>query len=292
MDPQTNDLLRKTKQKRKKQINKKKNTSVVQTSGVASESAKKTRRNYASTVLIALIALAVAGASVFVWQKEYAERKIEQTKKEADGIKIDFENRMSELKDKLAGIEIENNELKTENQELAVKTELLNSAKMKFTEPRLGISFEYPAIFGEVKLEIIEDNGNKFFKGKLAGNEKLVFGGVADNFKTGASTTAEFLNTTGFSKKKGKYFYKSTGVEYEIQPLNIVKLPSGSEGLVVDKKSFAQKELSVDLGENIGALVNLNSSDFEGIGFINQDISLLPLIDFAAMIESVEISNK
>ncbi|MBU4455427.1 hypothetical protein KJ586_02870, partial [Patescibacteria group bacterium] len=67
------------------------------------------------------------------------------------------------------------------------------------------------------------------------------------------------------------------------------KLGNGGEALIVDKNSFGDKEQNAGIGEDIGALFNLNNKDFSGLVFLNQDLGRLSLIDFGAMLETMEI---
>lgn len=292
MDPQTNEAnipVKKKIIKKKKKIIKKDS---VRKQPFSVNSEKPAERSSFARVAAVIIVAAIVGIGMFIWQKEVIKKTVGEVKKEADSSKIDFENRLSDLKDKLTGIESENIELKTTNEELKEKTELLAAAKMEFSDSELGIAFEYPAILGEINLTISdgEEGEGKKFIGRFSDNDKLIFGGVsADYGKSGATTTATFIDALGFVKKKGKYYYRSPSADYEIQPANIVNLKQGGQALIIDKNSFGDKEQNAGIGEDIGALFNLNNKDFSGLAFLNQDLEKLSLIDFGAMLETVEV---
>jgi hypothetical protein len=271
---------------KKKKITKE---SYVKKQALSNDNIKPAKRGLLATVMAVITVAAIVGIGIFVWQKEVIKKNVGEVKKEADSSKIDFENRLLNLKDKLTGVESENTELKTTNEELKEKAELLAIAKMEFSNSELGIAFEYPAILGEVNLSISDEEGGKKFIGRFSDNDKLIFGGVsADYGKSGTTTPAAFIDALGFAKKKGKYYYRSPSADYEIKPANIIKL-GGGEALIVDKNSFGDKEQNAGIGEDIGALLNLNNKDFSGLVFLNQDLGRLSLIDFGAMLETVEV---
>lgn len=253
-------------------------------------------KSFLSTFLAVIVISLIAGGTVYAWQKNTGEKKVNQAKQETDSIKIDFENRLSSLKDKLSGIESENDSLKTTNEDLKDKADLLADAKIEYSNPELGISFEYPASFGEVKVTTSNGETGKTFKGEF-NNNKLFFGGVTADYSRATGTEAEFTDTLGYEKKKTVYYYKyaaekNKAVEYKINPISAVKTKNG-EALVVDKKSFvdAQGKPQININENIGAVVNLKKGGFAGMAFVNQDLGIFPLIDFGAMLESIEITN-
>ncbi len=290
MDPQTNNTIIPVKKKAVKKKKKIIRKDPVKKQAFYSDSGKPAKRGLPAKAITVIIAAAIVGIAVFIWQKEAIKKNVDEVKKESDSAKIDFENRLSDLKDKLTGVESENIELKTSNEELKEKAELLAIAKMEFSDSELGIAFEYPAVFGEVNLLISDEEGGKKFTGRFSNNDKLIFGGVsADYGKSGTTTPAAFIDALGFAKKKGKYYYRSPAADYEVKPANIVKLGGGGEALIVDKNSFGDKGQDVGIGEDAGVLLNLNSKDFPGLAFLNQDLEKFPLIDFGAMLETVEV---
>ena len=84
---------------------------------------------------------------------------------------------------------------------------------------------------------------------------------------------------------------------YEVNPAKVVDI-GGEEAILLDKNSFVQEDqedneaVPVDIGENVGFLVNLDNSEFSGIGFLNSDFSALPLAEFEDLIKTLKIINK
>lgn len=285
-----NEIVKKT---RKKTASAQKKNSAPE---IKYESASKERKSFLSTLIMIVATSLIVGGTVYTWQKNNVEKKVNQVKQETDSIKIDFENRLSGLKDKLSGVETENNSLKTTNDDLKAKVDLLADAKLNYTSPDLGVSFEYPASLGEVKLAISSGETGKVFKGEFSGNSKLFFGGVAADYSKATGTEAEFTDTLGYEKKKNVYYYeyaaeKNKPMQYKINPINIIKTKSG-EALMVDKKSFvdAQEKPQININENIGAIINIKKGGFTGMAFVNQDLGAFSLIDFGAMLESMDVN--
>src|SRR3989339_708059 len=226
-----------------------------------------------------------------------AEKKT-STRKPARQTRIDFEARISNLEDKIDGIETEKSSLLTENEELKKKAELIESAKLKFTDSMLGLSFEYPARFGKVNVQITEKGDGKIVRGEFLENDKFSFGCVSRELPENENVQKlSFLDSQGFLEDdKGYYFFAQgkDSKDYKLNPAKIINFEKG-KALLVDKKSFVtstnEEDLMVDIGENVGALINLNSEICRGLSFINSDFGMLPLNDFIEVVESMQLTN-
>src|SRR3989339_828897 len=93
------------------------------------------------------------------------------------------------------------------------------------------------------------------------------------------------------------YYFFAQGKDskdYKLNPAKIINFEKG-KALLVDKKSFVtstnEEDLMVDIGENVGALINLNSEICRGLSFINSDFGMLPLNDFIEVVESMQLTN-
>ncbi len=257
------------------------------------------RSNFALTLIVAVITGAVVGSSIYVWQSRSGEKNINDVRQDARKVRMDFEQRLNQLKNKLTGVETENQKLKDTTKDLEERAKLLEGAKKDFFDPEIGITFEYPAIFGEVNLEMIEGVSGKKVKGTFSKNDKLVFGAVGMDYKPKSSSTKiDFIESQGYYKKRDKFYFQPIGTtkstDYEIVPSKEIETENGL-ALLVDKKSFVIDEeadgASVDIGENIGAIVNFKTGDFKGISFLNQDLGLMPLENFENMLASIKISE-
>ena len=230
-----------------------------------------------------------------------ADRDVEKISSDARSTRQEFEKRLDNLKEKLSGTEKEKEELLETKEELEEKTKLLENAKKNYASEKLGFSFLYPAIFGEVEIEIIEAATGTKFIGEFSKNDKLIFGGVsADYERAGTSSAIAFIDTLGFIDKKNKYYYQPYGnnknTDFEIQPAKIVGY-RGGEALLLDKKSFVgQDEFTenagkpfADIGENLGGLFNLKQDEYKGVAFVNMDFSLMSAETFAEMLKTIEV---
>ncbi len=274
---------------------------------VASKDAKASKKvssrkkgGFFSSLIIIIITAVVVGGAIYAWQSRNTEKSVNSIEKSARDARMDFDQRLKQLKNKLIGIESENQKLKNTTKELEEKAKLLEGAKRDFVDNELGISFEYPAIFGEVKLLISDGGDGKKFQGTFSKNKKLIFGGISPDFYSPASTTDKIslLETQGYYKKRDKFYLQIAGAknatDYEIIPTDKIEL-NKSLILLVDKKSFATSSknnlLPIDIGENIAAIVNLEIGDFRGVSFINKDFSVLPLQNFKNLLNSIKIKE-
>ena len=192
-------------------------------------------------IAVVIVVIIICGA-LFTWQKNVSEKNVNQIREEVRGTETFIQKKLSDLENKLKGIESENVELKTANEELEGKANLLAGAKKEFSSPELGISFNYPALFGEVSLTISDGKTGKIFRGIFSNNNKLSFGGVSQNFSRPAtSTLVNILDTSGFKKRLTGYYFKHVSeqavTDYEIEPLDVIK--SKSSIVLINKGSFA-----------------------------------------------------
>ena len=261
---------------------------------------KKEKKSFLSILISVILTALVVGGIIYVWQQQGQEKSLNKLSEDAREARMEFEQRLNNIKNKLSGTEKEKDELKSEYEELKEKAELLKSAKLHFSDSEIGISFDYPAVFGEVKVAILEGATGTSFLGEFTENEKLVFGGISVDYENDASSSEiNFMDTSGYYSKRNKYYFQESGddksTDYEIQPAKIIGLKDG-EALLVDKKSFinqdeftiARGDKYINIGENVGGLVNLKGEIYKGLGFINSDFGMMPLTDFEEMLKSVE----
>jgi hypothetical protein len=171
----------------------------------------------------------------------------------------------------------------------------------KYTNAELGLSFEYPARFGDVKVEIMiggkagGQTGEKLI-GSFSQQEQLEFGGITEDFSAGRSGL--LTDTRGFLEKNGHYYFKFVSAkpveDYEVLPKEVIVKNFGKI-LVLDNQSFEGERYGVEgpvLGVGAGrlaALVNLKNSKFPGLVFYDWDIQEIPLAEFKAILNSLNI---
>ena len=256
---------------------------------------KAGKKGIFSHLLVFAVTTAIVGGGIYYWQSGVGEEGIDKLRKDARNTRINLESRLSDIKNKLQGMESENEELKETKKELEEKTTLLDGALKKYSNSDLKLSFHYPVLFGDVNVEIKETEEGKKFSGTFSENDQLVFGGVGDEYLTASSSmNDQFLDTRGFKEKSGKYFYKTihgSDTEYEIEPMRVVSTIN-DVALMLNKDGFvaeADEAWDFGLGQNIGTLVNLEHDDFSGLAFINKNTAKFPLADYEEMLKSFEI---
>lgn len=299
-----NDSDEKSDQKLEKKIVKrkrvmKKNPTKIEakkTETTGKTKTKSSKRGFFSHLLVFTMTAAVVGGGIYYWQSGEGKAGIEKLQSDARNTRINLEDRLSSIKDKLQGVESENEELKVTKKDLEEKATLLDGALKKYSNSDLKLTFNYPVLFGEVNVKIEETESGKKFSGSFSKNEDLLFGGVAEDYLVASSSMSDqFLDTQGFEKIGERYFYKSIHgdeADYRVEAMRVVETRNG-EALMINKDSFAlsggEEAWDFGLGQNIGAIVNLDNEDFSGIAFVNKNTAKFPLADFEEMLKSMEI---
>ncbi len=253
-----------------------------------------------SSMMITFIAVAVTalivGGGLYAWQKGKIKNTVDNITNDARNARLDLEKKLSNISEKAQGLESELETLKSKNEKLSEVEILLADAKIEFANSELGIKFDYPATFGEAKVVIENGEGGKTIKGSFSKNDKLIFGGVSKNYqKASTSNATELLDFQGYKEKDKKFFFLSplSNVDgYEMTPAGEVNSGKGKIFLL-NNKSFKTKDASsteslVNIGDNLGAIVNITNPDFGGIAFVNSDFGKMSVDDFKKMIGSIK----
>ena len=269
-------------------------------SKAAPVSKKKEKKSFFSVLVSVAVTALLVGGIIYIWQQQSSKNSLDKLSDDAREARMEFEQRLNSIKNKLTGAEKEKDDLQGEYEELKEKAELLNAAKLSFSDSEIGLSFDYPAVFGEVKIAILEGATGTSFLGEFTENDKLVFGGISVDYEGDAtSSVIEFMDTLGYYSQRNKYYFQKFGdgesTDYEIQPAKIIGLSVG-EALLVDKKSFikqdeftiAKGEDYINIGENVGGLLNLEGEIYKGVAFVNSDFGMMPLENFEEMLKSAE----
>jgi hypothetical protein len=238
----------------------------------------------------------IVGIAVYGWQKQAADTTVNQISQESRTVRQQFEDQIETLKDTLSSMQNENETLKKAKEELDAASQLLGKATLDYTNTELGLSFEYPAALGEVKVAISEGAKGKYFKGEFSKESALVFGGISEDFANATATVNSFLDTRGYLKRGSKYYFLFTAgtpdTAYELKPFKTVKA-GDSEVLLLNKAGFpaaATGTPALDPGEGkLGALANLGKDAFPGVGFWDQDVAKLSQADFEKILSSITI---
>jgi hypothetical protein len=245
-----------------------------------------------TALIVTFVAVLIVGGGVYAWKNQAGLKDITKIKDEAKSSRLDFEQRLANLKDQITGMEKEKEGLKSASEELKTAEELLAKAQIEYSNTELGLNFKYPAKLGQIDITIAGGEKGKIFKGIFSNTDKIVFSGVTKDYSS-ASTTASssvlFLDTVGYTEKNKKFYFQPAGNietnDYEIVPAKIIG-EKENRILLVDKKSFlpSSSGKTVDIGENIGAIINLKNASFTGVAFMDQDLGVLPLANFEEVI--------
>jgi len=265
---------------------------------LATNGPKKDDRGILRVSIAIIITAFIVGGGIYAWQKTVIDASVKEVRNDARNTRLDFEQRLKTLKNKLTGAETENVDLKDVNKGLEEKTKLLQGAKYEYGSEELGLFFEYPALFG--KIDIAEEEGisGKKLVGTFSDNEKLKFGAITKDYISAAtSSKIELTETHGYLKKRKDYYFLPTGEkaeDYKLSPVKEIDF-NGSTALLIDRNSFKEGEeenfLGAAIGGNVGALLNIQG-EYAGLMFINMDFGVFPLVDFEKMINSINLIKK
>jgi len=267
--------INKEEVKNKKQTTKKPRAS-NNTKKASKKTLKKTGKSRAVPTMIAIIVTGlIVGGGIYSWQKNLSEKNINKAQEDAVSTKSFFEKKLSELENKLTEIESENTELKTKKEELEGKVKLLDEEKKEFISEELGFSFLYPAVFGQINV-IMDSNvtGTKFI-GKFSNNDKLVFGGISEDYKINRDSV--ITDTRGYKKSFTKYYFKTAdNISITVEPIKVLKYGNGKAILInADCFIVEQNEEVHPFGLEDGhltAIINLDNDAYSGLAFWNKDV--------------------
>ena len=248
---------------------------------------------------LAKFALAMAlpaclvGVGIYLWQQDVIEKEKTSIRQEARETELSFEERLRNLKNKLTGFEDENKALKEQTEAMNRRIALLDKAKIDYRDEELGISFVYPAVFGEITITKSDVASGSKYIGTFSDNDRLVFGGASPDLEPAQEpdAAAALTDTLGFAKERDDYYLLLPGQRQPVSPLESLSTASGQEAILIDKNSFppdpAADGLPVDIGDNAGLVVNLGAGAYPGMAFVNSDFGLMPLESFKALAATI-----
>lgn len=259
---------------------------------VKTESKKKKKGGFLQVMLSVAVTALIVGGFMYTWKDKAIEKVEEKAGNKTEALKFDLEERLSNLKSKVTGVETTNVELKKTLEDFKKKAELLVGSKKEFQNEDLGFSFEYPASFGMAKITLSTVASSTITDLVFENNEKLVFAGVSESYKkVDASSSIAMKELKGYVEE-GKKFYilgPNDSEKFEVVPAQIIEF-DGGKALLLDKNSFVLEEdsdgIPVDIGDNVAFIFNLKDREIPGFVIINSDFSMMPLNDFVIMMES------
>ncbi len=254
--------------------------------------------SFLSSVFVFLLTALIVGGAIYAWQNRQAKKSIDEVRSGARNARIEMEKRMENLKNKLSTVKKKIDELQNENKKLSERVKLLNEAHIDYDNPEIGISFSYPALFGEVELKINKNASSTKFVGTFTEAKSIVFGGVNKDYVLASSSDKiDFFDNFGYLTDDDKYYFLPAGEteskDYELIPVKIIKSQAG-EVLVLNKSSFLKNEdkdnlRDVNIGENLGALVNLSKENYMSLTFLDKDFGVMPQESFESMLKTIKL---
>lgn len=263
------------------------------------KSVKIEKKGFFSHLFVVAMTALIVGGGIYYWQSEAGKESIDKLRNDARNTRINLENSISSIKDKLQMQEEENKKLKETEEELKQKANLLNEALKKYSNPDLKLSFYYPVLFGEVNIDVTDEEGAARFVGTFSENEQLLFGGISKdyNLPAASSTENQIFDNYGFGESGNNYYLRTIhgkNNEYEVEPMRVVETKNGKaimlnkDGFLLDKESESTWDFG--LGQDIAAVINLDGEDFQGMTIINKSTAKFPLANFEEMLESIKIN--
>ncbi|MDX9859201.1 MAG: hypothetical protein RBT76_15560 [candidate division Zixibacteria bacterium] len=154
-----------------------------------------------------------------------------------------------------------------------------------YTNDELGMTFRYPAEYGDVVLSISAGTSGSKFSGNFSNRDTLRFGGMTSDYSF--PSEGGLLHTQGFQLENEKYYFLAYTADkpnqrIEIVPLKVITTTAGNTGLLVNVKDL----FPTIVGNPIGALFKLSNQEYPGIAFQNSDASVVSQADFEALLST------
>lgn len=245
------------------------------------------RNNFTPWLLIAI--LLVVGSVVIKAQVDKAKQTAEGINRQAEEEKDSLRKKLNVLEDKIRSLSEEKTTWDAQRSDYESTAKLLDSARLEFTNEELGISFQYPAIWGDIDLKFATETSGKSYLGKFTKNDAVVFGGTTSDFV--GTGTPQAVWFSGYEKKRSAYNADfGDKKDLPIKPVGIRSIGS-REVLLLDGTSFLNPaDAAYGPGENgQNAIMNLEKENYGGIAFWNMDKTKINSETFDKLIESINI---
>ncbi|MFA6466998.1 MAG: hypothetical protein WCV71_04005 [Patescibacteria group bacterium] len=236
----------------------------------------KNQKGFNDTVVVAILGGIIGSIfimSVFVWQE------VKKT------------NDMSYFYNKASAI------IKNNNKVLEESLKENKSDNIKFVSNELGISFEYPDRYGEVKINFSDygDDANaaasgKLFMGTFSSETDIVFGGTSLDFQAGRG--GSITDSQGYTFENDKYYSRMPGLKKRIiAPISTLNNNSNII-LVISDNSFSDSSGISGWGlvpNTRAALINFESdNEYAGMAIYNKNTKNISEGEFEKILVSFD----
>lgn len=268
------------------------------------KSGEKIKKLIFTSIISSVLGVLIAGGAVyFVLSNSYSEKQIQLDNKtsalhnQIDSLtekQVQLNNQISTLQDQVDSLKKQNETLQplpTPTQTQSANNQ--NTVDWKTYENKeIGLSFKYPASYGDFQISISNGWTGKIFKGNFQNNEFFSIGGITADYTEGRG--AYFLDFVKYLYEGEKYYHlMALDKRFLIEPTKTLSV-DGQKVLIVNDNSYIEEtgaqQPSMGPGANEGALVNLpgGASKFEGLAIRN---STLPQSDFEEILTTLRFAK-
>lgn len=153
-----------------------------------------------------------------------------------------------------------------------------------------GYSFRYPGEWGSVEIDIRKGTTGERFIGTFSQNDDILFGGATTDYSF--PSEGGMLHTYGFQEDEGRYYClfnidSLVDNKREVTPLGLVN-GINADGILVDVGEINDWPNWTET-EQYSIVFNLNGNPYNGLSFVNKNISVVSQKQFIQMGETFRV---
>jgi hypothetical protein len=157
-----------------------------------------------------------------------------------------------------------------------------------FDSARLGLSFSYPRILGDVELMLVPGESGYAFYGLFTRYDALTFEGRSHDFSEGRGGLLG--DTIGFARDADGSYLMLSIPDPDGSPIAVDQvLEVDGEEILLVSPGFTGSDRGDIQGR--AALVNLSGDEFPGMIVVNRDELRLPKETFLALLDSIRVAE-
>ncbi len=254
----------------------------------AAKAKKKKKASVGAFLTVAALTAVLVGGGMYMWfQAKSKEIKIEAAWQK-QSLEEEMQQQIKVLKNRLEALKKEKESLNQEKQALSAKADKLSQAQLTFISNDLGLTFFYPAVFGDLAATTSQGQAGSFWQGQFSENDNLSLAAVTADYLP-AGTSSEFKIVDFFQKDK-KYFLRLIGPEkkeIEVKPDKVLKL-AGQEVLLLTANSLPADWRQQVLGPaKLIAVEILPAKKYASLVWQVKDDKQLPMDKLGQILETV-----
>lgn len=234
---------------------------------------KINQRGAVDAMMAVLLLVLLVGVGVVVWRIQSADEAVTENN-----------NSAIDASDSKIGTSSDETDDENDNETQITKPELVkgDGTFIDYNNQALGVSFRYPATWGELKEEAFDNNENSVFY-KFSGVKTLVFGGHETDYET-LGRDGSLIDYGGFIEEAGVFYFRSA-----IDKSKIIE----AEGYRKSGNGACIYSTAVEFfgATSFHASCNINKDDIYGVNLAayNWDGQEVLAEEFTQMVESVQV---